>query len=504
MTLYKIQQSVKDVISHSALTYEQKTSQLAKIAENMLDYPIDQNHDFYTLYQAGIICDLWEGHAPYAPRYVLPDYERLMAKGSSFLRLDPPKTLLDAVNTLLIFYRHVPSITRFPVYIGQIDQLLNPFIEDKEVARPLIKWFLIQLDRTINDSFCHANIGPTSTLAGEIILEELPKLQNATPNMTLKYDANRTDNAFASLAISSSLACANPAFCNDSAYQKIHDGDYGIASCYNALPIGGGAYTLSRLRLGLIAEKAKSCQDFFDNVLPHAIDTMNDFMERKIEFLVTQTPFFESNFLVKEGFIDKNRFVGLFGIVGLDECVDQLLKYDNKPYAYGVDKEANDLGVKILTFIKARVDSFTSNYSSLWNNHFMLHAQVGAQDDDRNTAGARVSVDKDMPIYTHIEQASLIHPFFPSGVGDYYPFDDTAKRNPEAVLDIFKGAFNQGMHYISAYGENSDLVRVTGYLIKRSDLEKYERGEQVSYDTVQYARDAVKKFRILQRATRHV
>lgn len=498
------QKNVMEIIQNSAITYEQKTSQLAKYAENLIEYPIDKDDDFFKYYEEGSICDLWEGHAPYAPRYILPDYDLLMKKGSKFLRLDPPKTLREAISTLLIFYSHVPSITRYPVYIGQIDKLLNPFIKDEKDAYDQIKWFLIHLDRTINDSFCHANIGPEETKVGRIILEILPKLQNVTPNMTLKYDPDITPDDFAKLAVLSSLECANPAFSNDKVYRNFHKGDYGIASCYNALPLNGGAYTLSRLRLQLIAKRSKSIDDFLNNELVKTVETMNRFMESKIDFLVEKTPFFKSNFLVKEGFIDKDRFVGLFGMVGLDECVDTLLEKEGKSIRYGVDEEADQLGQDIVRKINELVNSFESKYSKLWDNHFMLHAQVGAQDDDNNTAGVRVSVDKELPIYKHIKQAGKLHPLFPSGIGDYYPFDDTAKNNPMAVVDIFKGAFKEGMNYIAAYGSNSDLVRVTGYLVKRSDLEAYKNGSQVSYDTVQYAHDAVYKYRILQREKRNV
>ena len=69
--------------------------------------------------------------------------------------------------------------------------------------------------------------------------------------------------------------------------------------------------------MALLLEVQVSKQDFFDRVLPEAIDLMCNFMEGKIRFIVEETPFFEENFLVKEGFIELDRFVGLFGVVGL-------------------------------------------------------------------------------------------------------------------------------------------------------------------------------------------
>ena len=55
-----------------------------------------------------------EGHAPYRPRYIMPDYEAAVKKGCEFLQLDPPKDLDEVIQFLEILYRHVPSITSSP------------------------------------------------------------------------------------------------------------------------------------------------------------------------------------------------------------------------------------------------------------------------------------------------------------------------------------------------------------------------------------------------------
>ncbi len=72
-----------------------------------------------------------------------------------FLQLDPPTDLYEALNSLMIFYKHVPSVTNYPVYVGQLDELLEPYIDtvDETQAKKLLKLFLTQMDRTILDSF---------------------------------------------------------------------------------------------------------------------------------------------------------------------------------------------------------------------------------------------------------------------------------------------------------------------------------------------------------------
>ena len=51
-------------------------------------------------------------------------------------------------------------------------------------------------------------------------------------------------------------------------------------------------------------------------------------------------------------------------------------------------------------------------------------------------------------------------------------------NTPEALLDIIKGALAQGMRYFSGYLENNDVVRVTGYLVKKSELAKLDQNQQ--------------------------
>jgi len=139
------------------------------------------SHYFYTLlnvlnidaeiknyFDKKIICDLFEGNAPFRPRYILPDYEKFMSNGSKFLELKPPKNIYEAINNLLILYKHTPSITTYPVFLGNLDTLLEPFITNETSDYEAIKLFLTHIDRTLTDSFVHANIGPLETKAGRV------------------------------------------------------------------------------------------------------------------------------------------------------------------------------------------------------------------------------------------------------------------------------------------------------------------------------------------------
>ncbi len=482
--LHKAKKAILEIIKNPVLTHDQTMMQLAKTAENILPYPEGIPEEFYDYYDEGLICDVSEGHAPYAPRYILPDYRMLFEKGCKHLRLEPPKNLYEAINTLLIFYRCVPSVTHFPVYLGEIDSLLEPFIEDEEEAKKLIQGFLINCDRTMGSSFCHMNLSSRATKAGKLILQLQKELKNAVPNMTILYDPEETEDSYAQLAVRSALASANPAFAFKPKYAEDFKGKpFGIVSCYNGLPVGGGAFSLSRIRLNKIADRSNSLENFLKHQLPKTVDIFCRFMEAKIDFLVEETPFFKNNFLVKEGFIRLEDFIGLFGLVGMAECVNKLMELEGKHGRYGKDDEANQMGVRILDTLQKYVNEFESKYSPNWEHHFMLHSQVGAEGDEGTSPGVRIPVGEEIALYDHIRQAGLYHKYFPTGVGDIFPFDHTSAQNPGAILDVIKGAFHVGMRYFSVYEEDGAVVRVTGYLVKKSEIERYRNGEQVVNET---------------------
>ena len=65
-----------------------------------------------------------------------------------------------------------------------------------------------------------------------------------------------------------------------------------------------------------------------------------------------------------------------------------------------------------------------------------------------------------------------------------------------------KGAFQKELRYLSFYSGDSDVIRVTGYLVKRSELEKLDSGQAVLQDTTALGLGAAKNGHILERKVR--
>jgi YjjI family glycine radical enzyme len=476
-----------DIATSKSMTYQQKLFNLANTAERLVDpQEVLGYTDVEMMYiENEMICDLNEGYVPYRPRYIVPDYYVLLEKGCAFLELKPPTDLDELLDSLLILYRHVPSITSFPVYIGDLDKLMEPFITDEQKDYIKIKRFLNHVDKSIPDSFCHADIGPEKTKAGELILKAIIELENTTPNMTIRYDKDITPRDFALKAAEACLRVSKPSFSNDKKYCK-DVGEHRLVSCYNALPHGGGAYTLPRLRLGTIVKGVKSLDELLSERLPEVTKAMATMIDKRIRFIVEESNFFQTSFLVREGYLKRENFSAMFGMVGLANAVNYILKLEGLNETYGTSKRGDEIGHAILRVIEDIANSHEGIYCERTNDRYLLHAQVGAslsQEDTCNNPAHRVIVGEEPILPLHIMQAAPFHEYFTSGTGDLFALDQTYLNKLDAVLDIIDGAFASGARYITTYLHNTDLIRVTGYLVKKSEAAKVARGEAVLRDT---------------------
>lgn len=461
-------QAVYNIVTDKALTYRQKKHLLAAQGESILDYPNISN-EAMEYYNKKILCDLYEGNAPYRPRYILPDYNVLFERGSSFLNLKPPKDLYEAIQSLLIMYTNVPSITGQPVFLGDVDKLLEPFVKDMdfEVVYKMIKWFLISIDRILSDGFAHMNIGPEDTIIGRVILKAERELKQGVPNLSIKVSEKLTSEDFLLEAVNTALETGKPHFHN---HEMILEqvGDYGVVSCYNSLRIGGGSHTLIRINLLRLAKEAVDYQDFKNNKLKDIAQRAVEIANARAKFLVEDVDFFQYDYLAEEGFIDLKKFTSMVGIFGLAEAVNAFSKGK-----YGRDQEATDLGLEIIEILDNYLKELDGLYCEGSCGKVVFHSQSGISEDIEETAGTRIPIGDEPPLFQHINTVIPFHKFFTSGISDIFIFDKTVRDNPEAMVDIIKGSMEKGLRTFTVNVGDSELIRITGYLIKRTDLENY-------------------------------
>ena len=467
-------ENIRDVINDPKFTYRQRVANLANLAENLLDPPAVRKQCTDAL-EKRIICDMFEGNAPYRPRYLLPDYKRVLDNGSVFLELPAAKDFDDALAYLLIMYSATPSITGYPVYFGDLDTLLLPYVTDIDDADlyAKLKRFWISLDRMFPDAFAHTNLSPTYNRVSKMILKLERELLQVVPNISLKVDPLLTSDEYILDAVNTVFACGKPHFINDAMMQTDLGPEYAAVSCYNSLKIGGGSHTLVRINLKATADECDGGVDkFFETTLPYYLDLTAELMESRILYLVEESNFYSSSWLVQEGLLDLDKFSAMFGLFGLAECVNTLMERQGIAGTYGHSIAADDLGYRITSFIANWVSQRKMPYCNGNAERAFLHSQSGIDLDLGVTAGTRIPIGTEPPLIDHLRTVSRHHHLFASGISDVLSFDETAVKNPQAVVDVIRGAFKSGMRDFTFNLDSNDFIRITGYLVRKSDLAK--------------------------------
>ncbi len=483
MQMSEFQSRVRDVIKNPNLSYHQRRHYLAALAEEALPYP-ELSEEAAKALAEGVVNDLFEGPAPYRARYILPDYAKALKNGSEFLELEPAQNIDEAINNLLILYNHVPSITGFPVYLGDIDKLLEPYVDglsDEELYNKM-KLFWIAIDRMLPDGFVHTNLGPVDSRVSRTIFKIERELEQVVPNISLKVDPELSSDDFIKDAVETVFESAKPHFINHPMMVNDLGEDYAAVSCYNSLKIGGGSHTLIRLNLKEVALRhVGDIESFFAETLPHYAEMNAQVMEARIRYLVEETPFFETDFLVREGLISLDRFSAMYGLFGLSECVNTLMAAQGKNMKYGKDKEANQLSYRIVSFLADWVKERPMPYCEGFAGRAVLHSQSGIDIDVDVSAGTRIPIGEEPEMFEHIATVAPHHIHFSAGVSDIFHVEDTARRNPMAMVNIIRGAFKQGMRDFTFNLSTNGFIRVTGYLVRKSDLEEFKtRGSRLN------------------------
>ncbi|MGD8112225.1 YjjI family glycine radical enzyme [Vibrio sp. TRT 17S01] len=470
--LNSFQQRIQEIVTDSHLNPKQKNQFLALEAEANLPY-LELSEPTTTAMAQGILCDMFEGHAPFKPRYVLPDYAKYLKQGSTYLEVGPAEDFDDALNLLTILYHHVPSVTNIPVYLGQLDDVLLPYVGEltEQQVYVKLKRFWIMLDRTLPDAFMHVNIGPSDNVICRTILKVDAELKQIAPNLTFMYDPAITPDDLLRHACSNICECSKPHIANYPVHAASYgDKRFGIVSCYNSLPLAGGANTLVRMNLKEVAKLATGVEDFLTHLLPKYSALMAELIDVRSCHLHEESNFFKG-FLTQEGLIEEQRFAPMFGIYGMAEAVNILMHKQGDLAKYGLDEKANQLGHRISQTLHQIVESTPVKYGL--EGKALLHAQGGISLDKDVTPGVRIPYGTEPDPVTYIQATAQHHQYYTSGISDILTIDETVKSNPEAMFNLCKGALTFGYREFTANVASNDLVRVTGYMVKLSDIEKF-------------------------------
>ena len=217
-------------------------------------------------------------------------------------------------------------------------------------------------------------------------------------------------------------------------------------------------------------------------------------MRARIRFLVEEAGFYRHSYLVREGLLDPTRFTAMFGIFGLDELIGRLTGLQ-----YGLDPAAAEAGHRVLATIDEILSASDMPYCR--GGRTVLHAQSGISEDVGVTAGARVSIGNEPELIDHVLTVAPHHRRFVGGISDIFALDSSARLNPRAIADMVRGAFETGMREMTFNVSGCDLVRVTGYMVRLSDVERWKREGSRLASTVLGA-ESIENWHLLDRLPR--
>jgi hypothetical protein len=145
---------------------------------------------------------------------------------------------------------------------------------------------------------------------------------------------------------------------------------------------------------------------------------------------------------------------------------------------------ANDMAEEIVKLFHQYIKSEPAVYCDGTGGRHGVHAQSNIDTDVDVTPGVRIKYGEEPGVLDHIRLSSRLHKYFDTGCSDIYVFEETAKENLDGMLQIIKGAIKNDIRILSVNCDSTEFLRITGYLVKKKDMERYFRGESLREDSV--------------------
>jgi hypothetical protein len=171
---------------------------------------------------------------------------------------------------------------------------------------------------------------------------------------------------------------------------------------------------------------------------------------------------------------------------------------------YGHDAGADKVAMRVAERVAELVAARPMPYSNGGGGRCYLHSQGGIDLDDHVTAGTRIPVGDEPPLLDHITTCAPLHHLFAAGVSDIFHVDDTAVRNPKAMVDIIRGAFASGMRDFTFNLDSNEFVRITGYLVRKRDLASIAHDSTARHASDHLAAGSENAYHLTQRTVKRI
>ena len=112
--------------------------------------------------------------------------------------------------------------------------------------------------------------------------------------------------------------------------------------------------------------------------IPLAVRCVADLVSARSTFIVEESGFFETSFLVNEGFIDPDNFTAMFRIYALAEAMDVIADNLGINEPYGHNEELNGIAVAIIRKIYEEAQRYDTKHLKASRGKIVLHSQAEA------------------------------------------------------------------------------------------------------------------------------
>ncbi len=112
------------------------------------------------------------------------------------------------------------------------------------------------------------------------------------------------------------------------------------------------------------------------------------------------------------------------------------------------------------------------------------------------SSGARIPIGDEIALYEHLRHAGQFHPYFHSAWAIFFRLR-SRQRKSRKPCGYRQGRVFRRHAVFFRVCDDSDVIRITGYLVKKSDIEKLARGEAVQQDNVIWGLGEVRNSHIL-------
>jgi pyruvate-formate lyase-activating enzyme len=236
----------------------------------------------------------------------------------------PPATDLgSALDTLSAAYRALPQRNGTAIALGRLDEILAPFdTEPADRITAALEVFWTFLGTLPGPAF--TTIGPTPGPVAHALLRiaTTTPARPLGPRLVLRVDPRAISDPLLETALATA---APPLLADDGARPPGIGSDHALVDAGIRLPIGGGAFGLTRIDLvSSVLQHRGGVEDFLDRTLPEQLSLFVGILATRTAEAFSDPTSLDLGWPERENLVHRERFGAVVTVTGLAEALTRL------------------------------------------------------------------------------------------------------------------------------------------------------------------------------------